>query len=50
LRLIFIYSYRFFCEDHKIPLNTSGHSEWHISKERMKRTVSLNAKTDIPES
>ena len=38
--------YRFLCEDHHIPINTSGHSEWHISKERIKRHVSLFGKQE----
>jgi hypothetical protein len=31
--------YRFFCEDHHKKVNSTGHSEWFLSKRRLQRIV-----------
>lgn len=31
-----IFRFRFFCEDHHRKLNTSGHSEWFLTRYRLK--------------
>ena len=35
LKIYYLFRYRFLCEDHHKTVNTTGRSDWHMSKRRL---------------